>query len=443
VIIQKLFKSKRVKTGAKRRRLGSFYSAKRCRRHFFTYKGLSVFILLMAILYGCGEREVVRSTPQMDAEDEFWVRVQLFDDIVSCIVQSQKPFYLSEGLTEVSTAQFAGGKEVYTIRAENGKFIVSGRRFAVNELVIQTGDPYVLTINGADYRGKLRLILNSYGQTFDVVNILPLEAYLLGVVGAEMPDYWEPEALKAQAIAARSYCLYIKNRFGEQRDWDVKRTAANQVYRGLRAESSVIWDVVTETKGEVLLSKESGQIIPAYYSSVCGGHTENSVNVFGHEEEAIDGVPCPYCERIVKPSIYFWPTVIFDKNTVSEKLLNRYPSLSRLGEIINIISVKPNQYDDFTRPTYLKLVGSTGQSDTVRAEDFRLAIDPTGMIIKSPTFELVKKENKWAFVKGRGFGHCVGMCQSGAQGMAREGKTSEEILMHYYPGTKVQNIYTN
>jgi stage II sporulation protein D len=379
----------------------------------------------------------------MDTDEKFWVRVLLLNDTVSCILQSQKPFYLTEPGAKVSKSQLAGGKEIYTIRAENGRFIIAGISFADSELVIRTDKPHVLTINGSDYRGKLKLILNSNGQTFDVINMLPLEAYLLGVTGAEMPDYWEPEALKAQAIAARTYCLHIKNSFGIHRNWDVKRTAANQVYKGLSAESSVIWEVVKETEGDILTSSQTGQLIPAYYSSVCGGHTEDSTNVFGHEREAIRGVPCPYCKNIVKPSIYFWSAGGFDEKIVSKKLLDRYPSLAKLGEIINIVSIKPSEYDDFTRPTYLKLIGSTGQSDTVRAEDFRLAIDPTGLLIKSTTFDLKKKSGKWTFINGRGFGHSVGMCQSGAQSMAREGKATEEILMHYYPDSTIRNIYTN
>jgi stage II sporulation protein D len=253
----------------------------------------------------------------MDANDEFWVRVLLYDDIVSCVLQSRNPFYLADGLGKVSNAQFAGGKEVYTIRVENGQFIISGRKFGANELVIRTDSPHVLAINGAGYRGKLRIILNANGQSFDVINFLPIEAYLLGVVGAEMPDYWEPEALKAQTIAARSYCLHIKNRFGHQKEWDVKRTAASQVYHGMRAESSLIWKVVTETQGQALISTETGNITPSYYSSVCGGHTENSVNVFGYEQDAISGVPCPYCKSIVKPGIYFWPSVKLDEKMVS------------------------------------------------------------------------------------------------------------------------------
>jgi len=377
----------------------------------------------------------------MDAQEQFWVRVLLYDDILSCVLESRTPFYVSEGPAKPSIAQFHGGEEVYTIRTKQGKFIIDGKQFTTNEILVQTRAPCILTMNGSAYRGKLRLFLNPDGASFDVINVLPLEAYLLGVVGAEMPDYWEPEALKAQAVAARTYCLYIKNRFGKDRRWDVTRTTANQVYEGVQAESKSIWDVITRTSGMVLVSEDSGRLIPAYYSSVCGGHTEDSVNVFGPEDESLQGVPCPYCKHIVKSDLYFWPTVKFDVNTVSKKLLNRYPSLAKLGDIIDINSIKPSTYNSFSRPTYLKVIGSTGKSDTLRAEDFRLTVDPSGMLIKSSTFNIEKKHNKWIISKGRGFGHSVGMCQSGAQGMAREGKSKEQILMYYYPGTTLKNIY--
>ena len=80
--------------------------------------------------------------------------------------------------------------------------------------------PFIFTVNQRSYRGNLVFVLNEDGSSFDVVNVVPLEAYLAGVIGAEMPNYWEPEALKAQTIAARTYCLYIKRRFGPRRSWD-------------------------------------------------------------------------------------------------------------------------------------------------------------------------------------------------------------------------------
>ena len=138
---------------------------------------------------------------------------------------------------------------------------------------------------------------------------MPLEPYLAGVIGAEMPDYWEPAALKAQAIAARTYCLYVKKHYGLTRSWDVSKTVSSQVYRGVKAESAQVWQAVNETAGQILVSGANGELFPAYYCSSCGGHTENSQNVFGDSFEPLGGVPCPYCVDIAKPDRFFWPMV--------------------------------------------------------------------------------------------------------------------------------------
>jgi stage II sporulation protein D len=115
---------------------------------------------------------------------------------------------------------------------------VGQQNFSNDTINITPDEPYLFNLNGGDFRGKLKIIANPERTSFDVINMIPLEPYLAGVIGAEMPDYWEPEALKAQAIAARTYCLYIKNRFGINRSWDVSKTAANQVYRGMSTETA-------------------------------------------------------------------------------------------------------------------------------------------------------------------------------------------------------------
>ena len=86
-------------------------------------------------------------------------------------------------------------------------------------------------------------------------------------------------------------------------------------------------------------------------------------------------------------------------------------------------------------------MGATGKTDTLRGEDLRLALDPSGREIQSTICQIVPWGDGWAFLSGRGWGHGVGMCQHGAQGMARLGKTAPEILRHYYPGSKIVNIY--
>jgi stage II sporulation protein D len=263
------------------------------------------------------------------------------------------------------------------------------------------------------------------------------------VAGAEMPNYWEPEALKAQVIAARTYCLYTKKRFGSNRSWDVGKTAAHQVYKGLVAESSAIWNAVNQTTGMVLTCKqndEKEEIFPAYYSSTCGGHTENSKNVFGESFKPLTGVPCPYCQDVAKPKFFFWPMIKYDKTEVTDRLFRRYEKIKQLGDITDIKIAKQSDFGDFSRMAMIELHGSSGRKEFIRAEDFRLAIDSTGRKIKSACFKLEDLEDSWAFLSGRGWGHGVGMCQCGAEGMARQGKTAEEILSYYYPKTKILTI---
>jgi stage II sporulation protein D len=117
--------------------------------------------------------------------------------------------------------------------------------------------------------------------------------------------------------------------------------------------------------------------------------------------------------------------------------------LKKLKNVEEIVPVSVSKYDGIERITRIKLIDSNGVSDTLRGEDFRLAVDPTGHKLKSAAFEIQNAGGRWAFVNGKGYGHGVGMCQCGAEGLARKGKTTEQILSFYYPGAKIKNLYTN
>jgi len=418
------------------------------------------FLLWLITLAGCKARQFTRPTPQMDIEPQFWVRVLLLDDTSTCTLMVSSSFAVLDHQTQTEEAHFGRLDVPTNVEISAGRIVIAGQPFTGGQIIILPESPHIFNLNGDDYRGKLKFILNPDGDSFDAVNLVPLEPYLAGVVGAEMPNYWEPAALKAQAIAARTYCLYIKGQFGGKRTWDVKRTAANQVYLGVRAESAQVWNAVNQTQAQVLVCKKRQttsqkwqantqyaihntqyELFPAYYSSTCGGHTENSKHVFGDSFEPLVGVPCPYCKDVAKPRFFFWPMARFDKADVTARLLRRYPKLKQLGEITNIKSDKQSNYGKFSRLTLVRLLGSTGKSDFLRAEDFRLSIDPTGRKLRSTICRIVNMGDKWAFLSGRGYGHGVGMCQCGAQAMARQGKTEEQILSYYYPGSKIVTVY--
>jgi stage II sporulation protein D len=408
----------------------------------------AALLLLAMLAVGCKPRRPTKATPQMDARSELWVRVLLLDDVTRCTLRCPSGFSVivrdAGPGSQSARTRFDQTNKPLGIELREGRLTIGARDVMRTEGTIFTDDPYFFSLNGEDYRGNLTLVVNQDGGAFDVINLVPLESYLAGVVGAEMPNYWEPEALKAQAIAARTYCLYIKKRFGTDRAWDMKKTQAHQVYRGIAAESSQVWSAVNATEGQVLVCRQADsqeEIFPSYYSSTCGGHTEDSRNVFGDSFEPLTGVSCPYCAKVAKPRFFFWPMVRFDTAQVAEKLRQRYPKLKELGQITDIVPIEQSRYDGFSRLTKVKISGSSGRSDFLRAEDLRLSIDPSGRVLKSAVFEIAKLGDKWAFMAGRGYGHGVGMCQCGAQGLARKGASAERILAHYYPGSKIVSAY--
>jgi stage II sporulation protein D len=380
------------------------------------------------------------------------VRVLLADDANHCTIKIRGGFSLlnSDGSALAPDMISTGHGQPMEVAFSGGEFTIAGRKFATREITIAPDEPSTFVMDGNEFRGKLLLKSNFYGLTFEAINVVPLETYLAGVVGAEMPNRWETEALKAQAIAARTYCLYNKKKFGYTRDWDVARTQASQVYLGIRGESASVWRAVKETSGEVLMCEQTGlpgagvsgeELFPAYYSSSCGGHTEDAKNVFGDSFGPLCGVDCPYCRAVARPDVFFWPMVQFDRRAVTIALQRKYPQLIGLGEIANIAAVKQSDYPDFSRITMVNLTGTNGKSEFLRGEDLRLSIDPAGNRIRSIACKIAMIEGKVVFLAGRGFGHGVGMCQCGAQGMAMQGKTAGEILSHYYPGSKMVKAY--
>ncbi len=408
--------------------------------NFRTERLTFCILALITVIAGCGKREHKRITLQMDAPEKFWIRVLLLDDVSQCNLGAESHFNISvAGRIEYALLP----KQTITIKVSQGGFVVSGRIFKGREIMISSDEPHIVTLNSSKYRGKIKLILNEDRTSFDAINLVPLEPYLAGVVGAEMPDYWEPMALQTQAVAARTYCLYIKQRFGIKRDWDVRGTQAHQVYLGVAGESAQVWDAVNRTNGLILVSNDSnGEVsFPTYYSSVCGGHTEPSKDVFGDSHISLNAVACDYCKDVAKPEFFFWPQFTIDKRTASAKLIQKYSSLKALGSITDIVVTKQSDYGTFSRMTRIKLVGSNGKTDSLRAEDLRLSLDPTGKKLRSTICRIESLADKWVFASGRGYGHGVGMCQCGAQAQARAGKNATEILNYYYPESRTVSVY--
>ena len=290
------------------------------------------------------------------------------------------------------------------------------------------------------YRGYLRYVRRPDGSG-GLVNVVDVEDYLIGVVSAELSLAFSDETFRAQAIASRTFVLYQTQRKTARDQWDVKATESSQVYVGLARASKVpqAARAVHATRGVVCTwdAPEGERIFCAYFSSQCGG-TSQPVDVVKPTERIpplAGGVACAFCRSSPRGR---WGPVRLDKTRVTDRLRERYPRFASIGPI-DRIEVTPSPQAD--RPARFRLFDREGGSIRLRPEDFRLSVDPTGRKIRSTWFRLDDEGEAFVLNDGRGFGHGIGLCQHGAEGMAREGMTAGHILAHYYPESKLARAY--
>ncbi|GIP63649.1 stage II sporulation protein D [Virgibacillus pantothenticus] len=256
---------------------------------------------------------------------------------------------------------------------------------------------------------------------------IPLEEYVVGVVASEMPADFEPEALKAQSLAARTYIVNQKLHGGSaKKDSDVTDTVQHQVYKDegqLQKQwgSDFDWkmkkvkEAVSETKGEVLTYKDA-PITPAFFST-SNGYTENSEDYWENKLPYLRSVKSPWDEESPK---------FLDQKTFS---------LQQLEETLEVDL--PNQFP---------LPVNITRTDSNRVEELQLAKHAFSgrkirekLELRSSDFTIEQKNNHFIFTT-KGFGHGIGMSQYGANGMAKEGKTYQDIVQYYYQDVKISTI---
>jgi stage II sporulation protein D len=314
-------------------------------------------------------------------------------------------------------------------------------------------DDSYLFLNGKPYRGTLEVILSPKGpqgknsKSLVVLNIVYMEDYLKGVVPAEIGKLSdeEIEALKAQAIAARTYSLSRLGQYGNL-GYDLEASVVDQVYNGVEGENPLANKAIKDTKGRVLVFGK--KLIHAYYHANCGGRTEYIEKVWDKPPESYlipmdDDDFCSWAKN------YTWEET-WNKEELERNISIYLDSLELLpyygfGNLVDLI-VKERSPSG--RIEVLEVVTDSGTYQ-IHKDKIRWAMkrgsDPN-LILPSTLFDLEIQRGfdnsiEWVTAKGHGNGHGVGMCQTGAIGMARKGYSYKEILTHYYPGVKITKCY--
>jgi len=296
--------------------------------------------------------------------------------------------------------------------------------YAAKRLTIEPAKDASIIIDNRPFRGEVTII-RTPDNHITVVNSINVEDYIKGVLYHEVSHHWPMEALKAQAVAARTYALYSLNPVGKS--YDVTNDIYSQVYGGRDSERYRTDLAVDRTRGEVLTFNR--QIIPAYFHATCGGMTEDARELWSLPDLVpLRGVPCPFCKN--SPHMN-WKSNFRLRDL--QDILNRHGY--KIGAIKDISIIDRDRSE---RIDHLKITPVQGPDLIIKGKDFRDIIGPN--VLKSNNYEIAMR-GYYVDLIGKGWGHGVGLCQWGALGMAQQQFTYQQILAYYYPSSVLMNYH--
>ena len=293
-------------------------------------------------------------------------------------------------------------------------------------------------LNKACYNGEF--IVSANGNKLNAINVIDIEDYLRGVVPYEIGKLDESkfEALKAQAVAARTYAY---KHFGSRvaQGFDVYADTRDQVYKGLHSATELTDKAVRETEGVVMTY--NGEFITAYYHSTCGGETEG-VATWGRPDHPYlknkpdlrpDGTPWCRESNYTEWTREFTEDELRDLFQINAKEAKaNVPSFSSIKSMLIQDTLKSGRI-------HTLVIETNNGSFTAKADKIRWLFKRGGTILPSSFFRIHKNGNEW-ILKGKGFGHGVGLCQMGARARAQAGQSYIQILTHYYPGITLEKF---
>lgn len=359
--------------------------------------------------------------PLYPAEAPPSVRVALLEEAASFSLRVKGRFEVYNLKAKKLIAKLSGLRK-QSVKIRNNKIIIQGIPWHLSALQIAPLKGGYVFINKRIFRGKINLIVKANGKIL-VVNELGLEDYLRGVLCQEVAPAWPMDALKSQAIIARSYALYQKQ-FPKAEDFDLTSDIYSQVYGGKSSESWRTNRAVALTRGKIITYQ--GKVLPAYYHAACGGHTEDASKLWNIDLAPLKGVACNFC---LHSPHYKWQAKISLLDIGSKLMAKGFRPKEISG--IEIIG-----YDNSGRISGIE-IKSQDKGFPISAKDFRQALGPN--IIRSTNFTS-RIDSGAVYFEGLGWGHGVGLCQWGSEEMAGQGSKYEQILKYYFPQSELSTF---
>ena len=457
------------------------------RKKFFLFLGICIFLLLIS------------ANNILSAEKQPILRVGIFLNQTEVIISADGAFKIYN-LKSNSLVSEECNKTVKLYPHDKGIEILEKGVYSGPIKIIPVGNAKIIVMfNGQKYRyrGNIEVGINKENRKLNVINIIGIEKYLYGVLKKEVSPRWPKEALRAQAVAARTFAIFNVNKYIDK-GYNISASTDSQAYGGVNHEDPLTNKAVDETRGVIITFE--GKPINAVYHSDSGGYTEDSENVWGSFLSYLRSVESKFEEK-VSPPHHTWSYSTKEKD-LAEKLqkqgyeINSVVSIEqvkksktgRTSELnfttgyLKVISMKTNDFrrligTDLIRSTLFNIETIGKESNiTEDAEDKKeikekeeqtesikeILEQKKDWTIKEllelmkknkeergkekeeqvPKVEIVKSNIPLTFIfSGSGNGHGVGMSQWGAYGMALEGYRYQDILKYYYQGINITKKY--
>lgn len=369
-------------------------------------------------------------------------------------------------------------KDCWLIQPNSLGLKIGGKGIGSEEIIILSSNSSTLLVNQRPYRGKIEIRKNNQGS-LTVINELNIEEYLYGIMKMEISPSWPEEAQMAQAVVARTYALSNLGKY-QLEGFDLTSTDKDQVYAGIYGEDPRSNQAVDKTYGQLLTFE--GELAKTFFHADSGGWTEDIQNVWGETIAYLKSVPSrsaldsPYREWRLEFKAEDFREILRKNGLKVGKIYQILPLKITPAGRITLLKVCHSEGElkisgsklrsilgtSKLRSTLFKVNLSGGRDEEIISSLFSKGVmlsskeggkevTLNGIVLLSAE-EKVKGEDKVSALtivkipatikfSGKGWGHGVGMSQWGAKGLAEQGYTYQQILEHYYPGTRLERWY--
>jgi len=370
---------------------------------------------LLLLLIGCVSRTYrVPDRPEKAEPEPVTILVVIGKSIEEINLQSDNAVLLNAGKsTKLPTRS--------VIEVNDGYIIVNGKHYTTP---VYFQSPNKMRINGKEYFGSILV------QDRFIINILPVEEYLKGVLSSEVAENWPVEALKAQAVVSRTFA-YRKILNKKDTLYDVDDTTMYQKFDYSEINSRIN-SAILDTNGIIILYQN--EPIEAFFHSNSGGVTENCRDIFQKDLPYLRSIPDPYSSKNQDTFWTFSMTGKEIKAALKGIIMQEYESLV-LRDIRICKKTGSRRAGEFL------LIFERNQRQVIKGNTFRLAVDPKSLkSLLIHNIHRARAKGGYTFTfSGRGYGHGVGLSQFGAKRMAEQGFSYRDIIAYYFRGTRLGN----